>query len=251
MKAMKRVYRVCLVVLILALTGCVDIDIHTKINQDGTGVQRWSFHTSALIADKIKKEIQNDPYFQKLPGTVQEEFKDGDYLLTWEAPFQNVAELEGGWHAVHFEKHGVFRKRYSYSEVWTLKSGTRLDEINKKWGGLVPLTVKTTVELPGKIEESNADLVQDNAATWNIRLDDLTPSKTLRVQTVEWNLRLLVPLVLIVGLGLIGVLVAVLLSMKRSSSSRAVAPATSVCPHCSRPVPAGSSFCNGCGAKLQ
>jgi hypothetical protein len=247
---MRRVSRLCFAILILTLAGCVDIDIRTKINRDGGGVQRWGFTTSALIGDKIKKEILNDPYFQKLPGKIQEEYKEGDYILTWQAPFQNVSELERGWHAVHFEKRGVFRNVYSYSEVWELKSGTRLDEINKKWGALVPLTVKTTIELPGRIVDSNADLVQDNAATWNIRLNDLTPARTLRLQTVEWNLRLLIPLVVIVGLGLIGVLVAVLLSMKKSPS-RAITAVTSVCSNCNRPVPPGSAFCNGCGAKLQ
>lgn len=249
-RIMNRFYRLCLAILIFTLAGCVDIDIKTKINRDGTGTQRWSFTTSALIGDKLKKEIENDPYFRRLPGTFQEEFKEGDYILNWETPFQNVSELEGGWHAVHFEKHGLFRKTYSYSEVWELKSGTRLDEINKRWGSLVPLTLKTTIELPGKIVDSNADVVQDNAATWNIRLNELTPAKTLRLQTVEWNLRLLIPLGVILLLGLIGVLVAMVLSLKKTRSLP-VAAVSYTCSNCNRPVPPGSAFCNSCGTKLQ
>lgn len=235
-----------LFVLLIALTGCVDIDIATKIDRDGSGMQTWQFETSALVASQLKEFIQNDPYFQKLPGKIQEQFREGKYELTWEVPFKDIKELEENWHLYHFETRGLFRKRYSYSEVWDVTNGSRLKELNKKVGSLVPITVKVSVAVPGNIVDSNADRTEGNVAYWDIPVNELASAKTLTIHSEEWNRALLLIAGVILFFALIGVAVVGLLSMRKPK----VAGAATVCASCGNVLPSGSTFCNRCGAKV-
>src|SRR3990172_4516935 len=115
MESMKRTF--ASILLVLSLSGCVDIDLHTRVGQDGSGVQHWQFTTTALLAGQIRQRIERDPLFRKKNAKISEQFKEGDFILTVEIPFGQVLELNANDHQVDFEKTGLFRKTYTYTKT--------------------------------------------------------------------------------------------------------------------------------------
>jgi len=234
--------------LLLSFTACVDIDIKTKINADGSGTQSWKLTTTALLASQIREQVERDPFFNKKGKKTSEEFKEGDYTLSIDLPFQDIKELKDKGHDSFLEKTGLIRKTYNYSETWTPQFGADSALLKRRASSFFPVTLKFSVELPGKIIESNADHLEGNVASWNIPLSDLTQSKSLRAKSVRWNLALIIPLALILIFAFFALALLVILRRKRTPT---VLPAAMMdCPNCHKSIPSGSAFCNFCGGKI-
>jgi len=236
--------------LILFLTGCVDIDLKTTIHTDGSGTQTWRFTTTALLASQIKKQIQNDPLFGRNKTRFSDEFKEGDYILSAAIDFKDVSELQARYRNITLDKTGILRKTYTYTETWK----QNVDDngiIARNAGGLVPVTIKVAVEMPGRIVDSNAQTIDGRIARWNLPVNELIQPKTFRVVSRRWNLALLVPALLVVC-GLIAsiILFVVLGAKKPELAGAAGSIGQKKCATCQSVVPPGSLFCNVCGAKL-
>jgi len=245
MGLMKRVISfVCIVLALFALAGCVDIQINTIVHPDGSGSQSWKFTTTALLANQIKQQLDKDSFFRKLRPKITEEFKEGDYILGAEIPFKDVTELQNGRHIFRFEKKGIFKRTYFYTESWEQAVDDK-GFLSQNAGGLVPVTLKVSLELPGSIVDSNAEAVEGSIAKWSIPVTDLFHPKSLWAKSEKWNLFLLLPLALLSLAG--AALVAFFLT--RTLRKREVA-AQVRCSHCGAAVPGGSTFCNACGTKL-
>ena len=233
--------------LLAALTSCVDIDVRTKIEAGGGGVQNWQFTTTALLAGKIREQVERDPFFRKKNAKISEQFKEGDFILSVEIPFEEARELNGDDRKVSFESSGLLRRHYKYSETWKRDMNEQARLLWRDAGNFVPVTLRVSVEMPAKIVDSDADVVEGNVAKWTIPFSDLAESKTLRVEAARWNLWVIGPaalgaLLIVIGIGV----VAGSLSRKNSKQPLPVAK----CSACGAGIPAGSKFCNACGAQL-
>lgn len=235
---MMRKVGICL--LLFLTVSCVEIAVKTTIIEDGSGTQNWQITTTALLAGEVRKKIENDPFFKKNNAKITEEFKEGDYILKAEIPFQKVGALQEKDHELHLEQKGFFKKTYAYTETWKRDVNPNARLLWKGAGSMVPLTLKISIELPGKIIESNADVVENNVAQWNISVGDIVDSKTLLVQSTQWNRLVLIPLGIVI---LMGAGTVVLLIARRPR-------ANALCNYCGAVVPGGSTFCKDCGAKL-
>jgi len=234
----------CALLVLFALAGCVDIQIKTTIRPDGSGSQKWQFTTTALLANQIKGQLDQDSFFSKLRPKITEEFKEGDYILGAEIPFKDVTELQNGRHVFRFEKKGFFKRTYFYTESWEQAVDDR-GFLSQKAGGVVPITMKVSLELPGKIVDSNAEAVEGSIAKWSIPVADLFHPKSLWAKSEKWNLWLLVPITLLFFAGASAVAFFVTRTLRKREATAQVR-----CSHCGAAVPGGSAFCNACGTKL-
>src|SRR5437867_4205149 len=187
---MRKVFFVVLIALFLA--GCVDIEIKTTIQLDGSGKQTWKFTTTALLANRVRDQIERNPFFSRNKANFTDEFKEGDYILQADVEFKKITDLQDRFRDISFEKTGIFQTTYTYTERWK-QSFDQGGLIPQQAAGLVPITLKLSVELPGKIIDSNAQTVDGSIAQWNLPLTDLVQSKTFRVVSRRWNPLILVP----------------------------------------------------------
>ncbi len=245
------VRRFCLLLLLFVLmTGCVDIELKTTVHPDGSGTQTWRFTTTALLASQLKKQVQNDPFFSRNKTRFVDEFKEGDYILVADVDFRSVDLLQDKYREIHLDKKGFFRSTYTYSETWKQNlDGNGI--IARNAGGLVPVTLKIAIEMPGRIIDSNAQSIDGQVAKWNLQLNDLIQTKTFRVVSRRWNFVLLIPALLVfAGLMAALILFLVLGSSRKPAIASAVSAGQKKCVSCQAIVPPGSVFCNVCGAKL-
>ena len=229
----------------LCSAGCIDIEIHTKMETDGSGVQTWRFTSTALLASQIKNQIANNPFFAK--AITKDQFKEGDYILESSVAFKDVSELRNFDRDVRFHSEGWFLKTNTYTEVWksTGKAGGFLAEHAK---GFVPITLKISVELPGTITETNADSKDASIATWTVPVTDLAASKILTATSRSMNWVLLSVLAIIFLAMIAGIIFFVYSYAKKSPLP---VQASIPCSACGANVPAGSVYCNFCGKDLR
>ena len=236
-----KLLRVACLLLVL-ITGCVEVEVHTKMDRSGSGVQTWHFQTTALLAGEIQKQLENDPFFKK-GRKLLEEFKDGDFIMVLEYPFRKVNDLAFKGRDIHFDREGMFRVHCTYTEVWDKDFGNISGALAEKTGNMIPLTLKVSVEMPGHIVRTNAAETKDSTATWRFTVGDLAGSRVLLVQSVYWNWSLILPLTALIliaaGIG------AVLIVRKRAIN------APSPCPSCGAKTAPQAAFCAACGTKLK
>jgi hypothetical protein len=233
------------IVLLLLSTSCVEIDVTTKINENGSGTQQWRFSGTALLANEIKKHVQASHFFRN--SILLDEFKEGDYILETSLNFKDISELRNVDRDVRFETKGFLLKMHSYTEVWK-RTGQAAGLLAQYAGGLVPVTLKVAVDLPGQIIETNADSKEGSTARWTIPVSDLSSPKVLFVKSQSWNwpilsAGLLVMLAIFSGI----VFVGYMYSRKRIPLEE---QSYVSCASCGANVPSGSRYCNFCGKDM-
>ena len=229
----------------VSLTGCVEIEVNTKVDEKGSGTQNWKFVGTALLSSEIKKQVQSNRFFSK--SVIQDQFKEGDYILETNLHFQNIGELRNADRDVRFNSHGWLVKTHTYTEVWK-RSGQPTGLLAQHARGIVPVTLKVSVDLPGQIIETNADFKEGSVARWSIPVSDLVTTKILVAKSQSWNWSVLIAAMILLSLALAGLALLVYSSGKKAR----VPSAPSIdCPECGAKVPGGSAFCNFCGNKMR
>ena len=233
-----------IVILLLMSTGCVEIEVNTRLNENGSGKQTWRFTGTALLSTEIKKQVQNNRFFKK--SMIRDQFKEGDYILDASMDFQDVSELKDPDRDVTFHTHGFLMRTHTYTEVWK-RTENPAGLLAQHARGVVPVTLRVQVELPGKITETNADYKDGPVARWSVSVTDLAASKMLVAKSRSWNRAVLIPgaIALVLGISLLGFFVYSSIQKARTPSDP-----PKVCPSCGAKVPAASIFCNFCGNKM-
>ena len=149
--------------LLLLMTGCVDLEVRTEFQPDGSGVQVWRFTSSALVAAQVKKFVDSYPLL-KNGVRVWDEYRKGEYLLGVKLPFKKVQELQENGREVRFETKGWLRKTCTYTESWKDTVTNRQGPFAEQAGNLIPVKLRWLVVIPGKIVESNADEITGGQA---------------------------------------------------------------------------------------
>lgn len=234
---------------VIVLSACIEIEIRTKINPDGSGIQQWSFTTSALFAGKIREQVKNEPLFKGLNLEFSEEYKEGDFILKTRIPFQSVGQIKNDYFESHLEKSGFFQTRYDFTQTWkaTPENGKALFQDSAE--GLGPNSLNVSMDLAGSIVGSNADKVEGSTVHWSIPMNPLTQARVLRVQWMRWNTNRIAAVSL---LALAIVLAVFVVLRKRGQAPIAKLPEKTgvTCAQCGSIVPEDSAFCNKCGVKL-
>jgi ribosomal protein L40E len=241
---------VLILLLTFLLNGCVDIEIKTKINPDGTGVQMWTITTSALLATKVRTQVREEPLFKGLKLEFSEEYKEGDFIIRTRIPFQNVNQLKNNYYEVRLEKDGFFRTTYDYTETWKTGSENGQKLFQNTGGAFAPKSVKASVEVNGPIVQSNAERMEGQTAYWTIPIGEPAQNKVLRVQWARWNWNRVI-VVSLLPLLFVTAMLIVLRGRKSEQATDSTAARSSLCTQCGAMVPENSSFCHKCGTKLE
>ncbi len=231
-------------IMLFLITGCVEIEVNTKVNESGGGRQTWKFTGTALLSSEIKKQVENNRFFGK--SVIRDEFKEGDYILEAAFNFQDVSELRDADRDVRFESKGWIVKTHTYTEVWK-RSGQTTGLLAQHARGVVPVTLRVQVELPGTIVETNADWKEGPVARWSVSVSDLVSTKMLVAKSRSWNWIVLIPGSVVLAIAFAGLVIFVYLSTKKARVH--LGPSVD-CSACGAKVPGGFAFCNFCGSKM-
>lgn len=232
------------VAVLFFFCGCVEIEVNTKIKQNGSGTQHWRFSGSALLSSEMKKQVQSNRFFGK--SVIRDLYKEGEYILEADVNFKDVSELRDSDRDIRFSSSGLLVKTHTYTEVWK-RSGTASGLLAQHARGLVPVTLRIGIELPGKIVETNADWKEGSFAKWTVPVTDLASTKMLVAKSRSLNWFLIIP-----AGGLLLIAFACLIIFVSSINSKKELPAAPLvaCKTCGAKVPDGSAFCSFCGNKM-
>ncbi len=228
-------------VVLLLMTGCVDLEVRTEFKSNGSGVQVWRFTSSALIAAQVKKFVDSHPLL-KNGKRLWDEYRKGEYLLGLELPFSKVAELQDDSREISFEKKGWFKQTCTYTEIWKEKLSGSAGPLAEQTGNLLPVKVRWLVMMPGKIIESNADEMNGGQAVWTLTLTEFGSTRTFNARSTYWNTRLIV---FVVAIGLTALAIVWVGVRKLTARKR------SVCRSCGTAISPNAAFCSACGKSQQ
>lgn len=223
--------------LLLLMTGCVDLEVRTEFQPDGSGIQVWRFTSSALIAAQVKKFVDSYPLL-KNGVRIWDEYRKGEYLLGVKLPFKKVQELQDNGREVRFETKGWLQKTCTYNETWKDTVTNRQGPFAEQAGNLIPVKLRWLVLMPGEIVESNADEITGGQAVWTLTLTEYGTPRTFTARSKYWNTPVIVLLSFAVFAGIALIFFA---SRKRAETKQ------SQCRNCGTVISSSAAFCSACG----
>lgn len=223
--------------LLLLMTGCVDLEVRTEFQPDGSGVQVWRFTSSALIATQVKKFVDSYPLL-KNGKRIWDEYRKGEYLLGVKLPFKKVQELQDEGREIRFETKGWLRKTCTYTEVWKDTITNRAGPFAEQAGSLIPVKLRWLVMMPGTITESNADEITGSQAIWTLTLTEYGTPRTFTARSIYWN----TPLIVLFSFAGVAVLAFVFLATRSRAKRNQLK-----CSFCGTIISSSASFCSACG----
>jgi hypothetical protein len=222
---------------LLLMTGCVDIEVRTEFQADGSGVQVWRFTSSALLATQVKKFVDAYPLL-KNGVRIWDEYRKGEYLLGVKLPFKKVQELQDNGRLVKFETKGWIRKSCTYTETWQDTVTNRQGPFAEQAGNLIPVKLRWLVLMPGKIVGSNADEITDNQAVWVLTLTEYGTPRTFTAHSEYWN----APVIVLLSAGLFAAIALVFFASRKRAERNQIQ-----CRNCGTVISSSAAFCSACG----
>jgi len=192
-KAYVRIIVLALVVLAVVLSGCLDAQLSTKVNRDFSGTRTMHLEMSPVLYTALESNLSRES-FSSVNGadlvSYKKDIKDNKVILDITANYKDLRNVNN----VRISEHDKIL-RYEDS---TFESLGRTEAISMTG----TISIKYTVEMPYKIEDSNADMVEDNKATWVIvGLTDKTLYAESKVPAIP-------------GFTLLGVILMLLIAIK-------------------------------------
>jgi hypothetical protein len=227
----------------------VEVEVRTQIHPDGSGVQQWSFTSTALLATKVRDQIKNGSFFKGMNLEFSEEYKEGDFILKTQIPFQKVEQLKNPYFDVQLAKSGFFKTSYGYTQTWKARPENSAPLFQDSMSGFGSNSMKISVEMKGTLTGSNADHEEGSTAHWNIPMSQLNQNRVLKAQWTLWNVNRIAAAGILLGSAVLALFI-ILRKHKNISVSETDGKQEMLCSGCGSNNPVGSVFCNKCGAKL-
>jgi hypothetical protein len=224
-------------VLLLLMTGCVDLEVRTEFQPDGSGVQVWRFTSSALIAAQVKKFVDSYPLL-KNGVRIWDEYRKGEYLLGVKIPFKKVQELQDNGREVHFETKGWLRKTCTYTEIWKDTVTNRQTPFAEQAGNLIPVKLRWLVLMPGEITESNADEITGSQAVWTLTITEYGTPHTFTARSAYWN----TPLIVFLSAAAFAIIALIFFATRKRAERN-----QTQCRNCGTVISSSAAFCSACG----
>ncbi len=152
---------VVLLVLSVALSGCLNADLNTKLNKDFSGTRTIHLEMAPILYKALEDNLSRETIVQT-PGaelvSYNKDIKDNKVILD---VVVNYKDLRNVSNIKIYEKDNILRFEDSTFE--------NLEEVPKESAITAgSISIKYTLEMPYKIENSNADAINGNNATWVI-----------------------------------------------------------------------------------
>lgn len=160
-KKFKKLLIVALLVLSIALSGCLNAEFNTKLNKDFSGTKTVHLEMAPIVYSAMESNLSRESIIQ-IPGaelvSYKKDIKDNKIILDIVV---NYKDLRNNKNIKISEQDKVLRYEDSSFE----KLGELGEESNMMAGSV---SIKYTLEMPYKIEKSNADTLEGNKAIWVI-----------------------------------------------------------------------------------
>lgn len=161
MSKISKLLIVVLLILSVALSGCLNAEFNTKLNKDFSGTKTVHLEMAPIVYSAMESNLSRESIIQT-PGaelvSYKKDIKDNKIILD---VVVNYKDLRNNKNIKISEQDKVLRYEDSSFE--------KLGELGKEPGMMAgAISIKYTLEMPYKIESSNADTIEENKATWVI-----------------------------------------------------------------------------------
>ena len=158
--------KLALVLVVLVLVGCHEMEATTKIDSNGSGEMQVGIGFSAEERANLEKQNGNSQDFcntsQKTPNVkVTEEQRDEETWCITTTPFKDLDELRSlytQWEGIKINRLEIGNEKFYYD--------VDLDTLSEDSSFSVQTDITWTVVLPGTPISHNADQVDGNTLTW-------------------------------------------------------------------------------------
>lgn len=204
----RRVVLLALIIFSLLLsiaTGCgtLNMDLHTIVKTSGDIIQEIRFEGTGMMATMLE-EADFTADFEQDGWALDIERADDSVIVTATGSFTLdediiIPQVEGGpafteGFSVRVED-GLLSKNF-FIEVDIPGSEEELgdedEELDEMFSGMLEgmFDISWKITLPGKIVESNADIVEGSSATWDFDFDALASGRYLMMhsQYTNWTI---------------------------------------------------------------
>lgn len=169
---------ILLIITLITLCGCVNVDYATTINKDGSGEVAFIYSLNKSVITSLGKNniyaIENMKKNAEDAGYSVEDYEDGETTgfkaskkvddITKKSYISEIFEqyVENEEESKINIKNHLFGKTYSQKAIINLESVEQLKELGAK--------VSYTVNLPTKVSKTNANNISKDkkTITWNI-----------------------------------------------------------------------------------
>lgn len=150
-----------LLILLISLSGCLNAELNTKLNKDLSGTKTVHLEMAPIIYSAMETNLSRESLNQ-IPGaeviSYRKDMKDNKVILDFVVDYKNLRNVGN---VKIIEQDNVIR----YEDSTFEKLG-ELEKESEMMAGAV--SIKYNLEMPYKIENSNADTIEGNKATWVI-----------------------------------------------------------------------------------
>lgn len=223
-----------MVMLLVVLTGCVDVNYEVTLNKDGTAdvAYVYGFDKATLEQMGTTAEDMTSDMKQNAEASEYEiETYSDDEIEGFKAKkhIENLADISleeafGSQYVTDSEENQFKIEKKGSKTVYSQNAKIDLTSMDSSMTSIV--TMKYTVNLPVKVGENNASEVSEDGKTliWN-----LTPGEVNEINfEASSNVLVTVAIIIVVALIIIGVAVAVIIVVKKSNKGNDKAENTDV-----------------------
>lgn len=185
-----------LILVVVSISGCVDIEQHIKVSKDGTIKE---FKISTNMSKEVYLMLLEDSPSNSLCGKFPEEITCKERVSGNQAIVVLTIENVKPEDLARYTDNAFRIKIYKEGDYLIYEDYSSFGEDSGEFGSLI--TVDYYLEMPGKIVESNADIVEGNKAEWHMNADQMTRIKIYAKSEISkgiWG-----PALIILGLTLL------------------------------------------------
>lgn len=216
-----------MIILLIALTGCVDVNYEVTLNRDGTadvayvyGFDKATLQQMGTTAEEMTRDMKQNAELSEYTVEVysdddMEGFKAKKHIenlseISLEEVFgtENVKDSEENQFKI--EKKGL-KTLYSQNAKIDLSS---MDETTASM-----VTMKYTVKLPTAVGANNADEVSKDkkTLTWNLTAGEVNE---ISFKATELNMVIKIIAIVVLVLLIIGIIIVVIKSVKKHKKEK-------------------------------
>ena len=153
----KNVVLFCLLLaILLAVSGCLNAEIETKVNKDFSGTRSVHLEMAPLVYNYMKDEISKDSFESNTEiGLVKYEMTTDD---------DNIV-LDIIYEVNDFNRLDTIEV-YKNEETLIFKDKV-FEKASSRKAKMDDMSIEYILEMPGEIIDSNADYVDGKTAVWN------------------------------------------------------------------------------------
>ena len=143
--------------LVLAVSGCLNAELNTKINKDFSGTRTMHLEIAQMLYPYLEYNLSRETISSVNGATLvsyKKDIKNDKVILDIVVDYKDLRNESG---IRISEKDGILRY-----EDFTFESVGKTEA--RSMSGAV--SINYSVEMPYKIENSNADNIEGNKATW-------------------------------------------------------------------------------------